>query len=228
MNARFAFRTGLGAAMLISLAATGFSAAPSTRVTPDITGIPSEQGWKLINRSAVLFDNDGSQAIRLEGESGTGFVRLEKLMFSDGVIEFDARGKNSVQQSFLGIAFHGTDPSTYDAIYFRPFNFTSTDPARRAHAVQYISHPAQTWQKLRTEHPGQSEKPVNPVPDPDDWFHVRVVVAAPKVSVYVNDATLPCLTVDKLNDRKTGWIALWTDVRGGDFANLSLTLRNKP
>jgi len=205
------------------LSAPPLVSAESQPIAPDLAGAPSEHGWKLVNRSASLIANDGGPVLRLEGQGGTGFVRLENFTFADGVIEFDARGRNVVQQSFLGIAFHGSDEKTYDAIYFRPFNFKSADAARRLRAVQYISHPVYTWQKLRSEHPGQYEKPVSPVPDPDGWFHVRIVVAAPKVSVFVNEATSPCLVVDQLSDRKRGWLGLWVDVAGGDFANLQLT-----
>jgi hypothetical protein len=62
---------------------------------------------------------------------------------------------------------------------------------------------------------------VNPVPDPNAWFHARVVVASPKVSVFVADAKEPCLVVNLLNDRKTGQVGLWVgNNSGGDFANL--------
>jgi hypothetical protein len=128
------------------------------------------------------------------------------------------------QQSFVGVAFHGVDGTTYDAIYFRPFNFRAEDPARRQRAVQYISQPAYTWQKLRTEHPGRYEQPVNPVPDPNSWFHVRVVVAAPTVSVFVDGATEPSLVVNLLSDRKRGRVGLWVgNGSGGDFANLKIS-----
>jgi hypothetical protein len=127
------------------------------------------------------------------------------------------------QQSFVGVAFHGVDDTTYDAIYFRPFNFRAEDPARRLRAVQYISHPTYTWQKLRAEHPGRYEQPVSPVPDPNAWFHVRVSVAGPKVSVFVNDAREPSLVVDQLSDRKKGLVGLWVgNNSGGDFANLAI------
>jgi hypothetical protein len=75
---------------------------------------------------------------------------------------------------------------------------------------------------LRQEQPGKFEKPVVPVPDPDGWFHVRIVVAWPKVNVFVNDAREPCLTVDQMSDRKRGRIGLWVDTGGGDFANLKI------
>jgi hypothetical protein len=190
---------------------------------PDLAAVASGDGWTLVNRSAAVIDKDGAPAIRLVGDGGTGFARLENFTLAEGVIEFDARGKNVAQQSFLGVAFHGTDNTTYDAIYFRPFNFKAGDPMRRSRAVQYISHPNHTWDRLRNEHPGRYEQPVAPVPDPDAWFHVRVEVAAKKISVFVDGAADPCLVVEPLRDRGRGWIALWTDVSGGDFANLKIT-----
>jgi hypothetical protein len=89
--------------------------------------------------------------------------------------------------------------------------------------VQYISHPAHPWQKLRADHPGQYERPVKPVPDPNAWFHARVVVASPKVSVFVGDAKEPCLTVNQLSGRKKGLVGIWVgNTSGGDFANLKI------
>ncbi len=210
------------AAGLLLLAAVPAAAQPQA-ITPDLAGIPVERGWKLVNRTATMIGKDVATAVHFEGTGGTAFARLENLQFGDGTIEFDARGKNVIQQSFLGVAFHGADAKTYDAIYFRPFNFRSADAARRLHAVQYIAHPVHTWQKLREQFPGKYEKAVSPVPDPDGWFHVRLVIAWPKVSVFVNDAKDPSLVVDQLSDRKQGWIGLWVDVNGGDFANLKIT-----
>jgi hypothetical protein len=207
---------------VMAVAATLAAAEPKT-IVPDLAALPGEHGWKLINRSAAIIDKDGAKAVHLEGKDGTGLVRLENFMFADGVIEFDVRGKNVVQQSFVGVAFHGADVKTYDAIYFRPFNIRSDDPTRRVHAVQYISPPTHTWQKLREQFPGKYENAVTPAPDPNGWFHARVVVAWPKISVFVNDAKEPSLVVNQLSDRKRGWIALWVDVSGGEFANLKIT-----
>jgi hypothetical protein len=207
--------------LCLSATISGFGADSST-LAPNLASAPGEKGWKFFNRAAHPLDKDGAPAVRLEGRGGTGLVRLEGVDFGNGTIEVDLRGKNVLQQSFLGIAFHGADAQTYDAIYFRPFNFKAPEP-RRLRAVQYISHPTNTWEKLRTEHPGTYEKPVSPVPAPDGWFHVRIVVASPRISVFVDGAVAPCLVVDQLSERKHGWIALWTDVSGGDFANLSIT-----
>ena len=60
----------------------------------------------------------------------------------------DIRGKDVMQQSFVGVAFHGVNNETLDAVYFRPFNFRSDDPVRKVHAVQYISHPNYPWHRI--------------------------------------------------------------------------------
>ncbi len=103
------------------------------------------------------------------------------------------------------------------------FNFRAEDPARRIRAVQYISHPTYTWQKLRAEQPGRYEQPVSPVPDPNDWFRARVVVASPRVSVFVNEGNEPSLVVNQLSDRKKGRVGLWVgNNSSGDFASLRI------
>jgi hypothetical protein len=151
-------------------------------------------------------------------------VVLRGVEFTDGVIEFDVLGQSGPPQSnFLGIAFHYVDEETHDAVYFRPFNFRADDPERKAHAVQYISHPKNPWYSLRKDKPGQYEKPVTPTPDGDGWFHARVVIERPTVRVYVNDAKEPSLVVGELSDRKGEGIGLWVGPgRGGHFANLKI------
>jgi hypothetical protein len=162
--------------------------AQQKAIQPDLPRLAESKGLKVLNRNVSVLNEGNMKGIRFSEGPGEGAAYIDVLEFADGTIEFDVRGKDVQQQSFVGLAFHGVDGTTYDAIYFRPFNFKAEDPARRIRAVQYISHPTYTWQKLRTEHPGLYEKPVSPVPDPNAWFHVRVVVASPKVSVFVNDA----------------------------------------
>ena len=161
---------------------------------------------------------------RLDARAGDGGALLDGVQLGDGVIEVDLRGKDVPQQSFLGIAFHVVDWTTYDAVYFRPFNFRAATEEQRSHSVQYISHPANTWQKLRAERPGQFEKAVDPPPDPNGWFHARIVVANGKVEVYVNGAATPSLVVDDLGEAKSGGVALWAgNGSDGAFANLTIT-----
>jgi len=182
------------------------------------------QDVEVFNRSVSSLSDGTKQGLRLSEHAGDGVAYLRGVEFGNGTIEFDVRGKDVQGQSFVGIAFHGVDSTTYDAIYFRPFNFRTPDPARHSHAVQYISHPTYTWQRLRTERPGVFEQPVSPAPDPNQWFHVRVVVASPKVSVFVGDAKQPSLVVDQLSDRTKGRVGWWVgNTSDGDFANLKIT-----
>ena len=191
---------------------------------PDLTKVVTGVGWQVFNRTASPIDVGKKKGVRFDERTEAGVAWLKDYNFKDGVIEFDVKGRNVLQKSFLGVAFHALDETNYDLIYFRPFNFKSDDPARRGHAVQYISSPNYGWQKLRADSPGKHEQPVQPVPDPDGWFHARIVIASPKVSVFVNGAKQPCLVVKQLNDRKEGSIGLWIGPdSGADFANLKIT-----
>ncbi len=199
-------------------------AAQTRTIEPDLAALSEGQKLKVFNRSVSSFIDGARKGSRLSENQGDGLAYVQGIEFANGTIELDIKGKDVQQQSFVGVAFHGVDGTTYDAIYFRPFNFKAEDPARRIRAVQYISHPTYTWQKLRAEHPGKYEKAVDPVPDPNAWFHARVVVASPKVSVYVGEAKEPCLVIDQLSDRKKGLIGLWVgNTSSGDFANLKIS-----
>ncbi|MEJ2082186.1 MAG: hypothetical protein P8Y94_08420 [Acidobacteriota bacterium] len=175
------------------------------------------------NRHVATLVEGERSGIRLDEAAGDGIVWFPATRLANGTIELDIRGRDLMGRSFVGVAFHGVDAETFDAVYFRPFNFHSPDPARRAHSVQYIAHPTYTWSKLRSEHPGQYEKRIESAPQPNGWFHARIVVAHPKVSVFVNGATEPSLVVDQLNDRGEGWVGVWVgNGSNGDFANLSI------
>jgi hypothetical protein len=206
--------------------AVGLSVAPRTiaqkkTIQPDLAALADGKGFKVFNRSVSSFSEGARKGVRLSESAGDGVAYLEGIDFTNGTIEFDVKGKDVPQQSFVGVAFHGVDGTTYDAIYFRPFNFRAEDPGRRSHGVQYVAHPTYTWQKLRTEQPDKYEHAVDPVPDPNAWFHARVVVASPKVSVFVGDAKEPSLVVNQLSDRRKGSVGLWVgNTAGGDFANL--------
>ncbi len=193
-------------------------------VQPDLAKLVAGNAWKIHNRTATAINEFGKSGVRFDEKEGDGIAWIPGVKFSEGTIECDLRGKNVLQRSFVGIAFHGVDEKVFDAVYFRPFNFKSEDAVRRPHAVQYISHPAHTWSKLRSEFPLKYEQPVKPVPEPDDWFHARIIVVKGNVSVFVNDAAEPSLVVNKLNARTDGMIGFYVATNsGGDFANLKIT-----
>lgn len=222
MNRRFFVISTLGS--MAGLNTVFPSLHQKKAIEPGLDVLVPEKGLTIFNRTATSFNEGGRKGLRMSEAPGDGVAYLRGIEFADGTIECDIKGKDVQQQSFVGVAFHGVDDTTYDAIYFRPFNFRAEDPARRIRAVQYISHPANTWQKLRAEQPGKYEKAVNPVPDPNGWFKARIVVASPNVSVFVNDAKEPSLVVTQLSDRKKGLVGLWIgNTSGGDFTNLRIT-----
>lgn len=191
----------------------------------DLTAVGKDPRWKVAGRTTSVVDMKGKHALHLGEGPGMGVVWLDGYDFANGVIELDVLGRSQpIQGSFVGIAFRVVDSQTHDAVYFRPFNFRATDSTRHSHAVEYVSHPQWTWQRLRTEHPGVYERAVVPEPDGDEWFHVRVVVERPKVSVYVDGRAEPCLVVDELSDRSHGSLGVWVgEGSGGYFANLRVT-----
>ena len=194
--------------------------------TYDLIKVLKENKSSAVARNASALNEGKYNAVRIDENSGEGLLWIDGVNFSSGSIEVDLRGKDVLQRSFVGIAFHGVNDSTYDAIYFRPFNFHSKDSIRKIHAVQYISHPEFGWKKLREEKNGIYEKAVTPAPDANGWFHAKIEVKNGEVVVYVDGAKKPSLSIKKLNERKSGKIALWVgDSSGGDFANLKITPR---
>jgi len=178
---------------------------------------------KVQNRDVSTATDGDRKVLRLDEREGDGIAWWPDLVMADGTIEIDIRGREDQGRSFVGVAFHGVDEETYDVVYFRPFNFKATDPVRQSHGVQYISHPTYTWNKLREERPDEFEHQVSPAPDPNGWFHVRIVVKFPDVRVFVDGNEQPSLEVKQLSTRKSGWVGLWVgNGSNGEFANLEV------
>ena len=148
---------------------------------------------------------------------------LKDVRFAEGTIKVKIKGENKPGSSFVGIAFNISDAKTYEAIYFRPFNFKNQE--RETHAVQYVSMPDHPWELLRSRFPEKYENKIDPAPDPDSWLDVKIVVKGKLISVFVNEATKPSLEVESLNSNPgEKAIALWVGNNSkGSFKNLSIT-----
>ena len=180
--------------------------------------------WTLHNRLASYSSEGDKKLVSLSEAERDGLMYLNQDWFSLGTIEFDVKGRDVAQKSFVGFAFQIQNDSTFEAIYFRPFNFMNADTSRRARSVQYICQPNFPWNKLRAEHPGVYENKTNPVPGPDDWFHVRILVETKTVSVYVNRATTASLVVNRLASPGIGKLGFFAGSNSnGSFANFSYT-----
>lgn len=178
----------------------------------------STDNSKVFNREASFDDN----VIHLDARENAGMLWLKDSNFENGSIELDIKGTNTPGRSFVGLLFHGLDDETYDAIYFRPFNFRN--PQKSSNSVQYISLPDHDWSILRKNSPGKYENTMNPVPESEDaWFHVRIEIDHPKVKVFINGSSVPTLEVDQLSKFKEGLLGFWVGHNSeGWFKNLEI------
>ena len=184
----------------------------------------TEKDFTVFNR-AMTFKTEGStQVIYLDDRDGIGVAWIKGEKFTNGSIEMDIKGRDMLQRSFVGVAFHGVNDTTYEAIYFRPFNFGVSDPERTVHNVQYIDLPKYDWQTLRTTHHNQYEKGIVPPPDVKQWFHARIEVHGDTISVFVNGSTAPSMTVKSITNPGGTMIGYWAGTTSdGSWKNLKIT-----
>lgn len=181
------------------------------------------QKSKAVNRTLKTIDSKNIKYLNISENKKEGLVWLDTKEFKNGSIEIKMRGKDELQKSFIGIAFHAQNDSVYDAVYCRPFNFVTKDSVRRIHSIQYVSHPKFTWKKLRDEKNAQFEKEINNPPDPNDWFIMRLYVKDNKIEAFINDSNKPSLIVNKLSNNNKGKIGLFVaDSSGGDFESIKI------
>lgn len=192
----------------------------------NLANLYGEGKLEPINREIEIVSNNTGTYLKILENKKEGIVWLPVKDFKNGTIEIEMRGKDIFQRSFIGIAFHGSDDSNYDAVYCRPFNFFAKDSVRRIHAVQYISHPYFTWEKLRKGKNAVFEKEIINPPNPNDWFKMKLLVDDLTVKAYINNSTEPTLIVKKLNNRTSGKLGLFTaDSSGGDFKAIQINYK---
>ena len=149
--------------------------------------------------------------------------------FENGTIEAEISGEPATAagqgaRGFVGIAFRIADvPTKYDAFYLRPTNGRADDQVRRNHSTQYISHPAWTWNRLRTEEPKKYESYVDLVPG--EWTRVRIEVDGVKARLFVHGAPQPVLIVNDMKQGSSkGQVGLWIGPGTiGHFRNVKVT-----
>jgi len=188
-------------------------------VKPDLS---VKVNFQTVNRTISLsIDENKSATVHLDARPNSGVAWISNVNFTIGTIEFDVKGKDLPQQSFVGLAFHRVDDSTYDAIYFRPFNFQAADTARKSHGVQYISLPKYDWSVLREKFPNKYEHQLMTRVDPNGWFHASIVVSKESIKVYVNKEEKPSLVVQPITDHLYGKLGFWVgNGSEGSFSNL--------
>ena len=212
-------------AILVFLSFSSFS---QESLAIDLHHLAKNKGIEVFNRKLSLINEKSRKGIRLSKDFGEGVAWLKGIEFSNGILEFEVRGENVKQHSFVGIAFHGKDDSTFDAVYLRPFQFEEAEEVLKNRAIQYISLPNFTWRTLREKFPGKYEHSIiGPVPDPNSWVRVRVVVNDDTITTYINGNKEPSLVVQKVTQVKNGAVGFYVaNTSGGDFANIKITKTN--
>jgi hypothetical protein len=178
---------------------------------------------KTVPKSAANSAIRKTDSIDRAGVNLQGNAWLKDVTFTNGRIDIDLRGKNVPGQSFIGLAFSAQTDSDFECVYFRPFNFESTDSLHRMHMVQYMSLPDHEWFELREHQPLVFETTISPAPDPAGWFHATIVADSDSVRVYVNNAKKPSLRVKRFKNHSGKKFGLWCSDLSGDFANLVIT-----
>jgi hypothetical protein len=212
-----------GGALIVGLVAAAPAPQPGPPKRIDLAKWFVAGKLRAVNRDITKLP-DRSDGLHMSERLDPGLVWIEGSDFTEGAIEVDVRGRDQFQRSFVGIAFHGKDDKTYEAVYLRPFNFRAQDPVRHRHALQYMAVPEFDWPRLREQFADEFERPVDASVAPTDWVTLRVVVQERTVQVYVGPDKMPALAARKLGSLNRGIIGLWTgNGSDGDFANLRIT-----
>lgn len=182
----------------------------------------SKDDLDLVNRE-ITSTNNTTNTLVLNSKKGDGVAIFKNLKFSEGIIELDLKGENKPQRSFVGIAFNIQNDSTYEVIYFRPFNFRSDKKIRREHSIQYIYKPEFEWRFLRENYTGQYEAEYPRQPSPDNWFSVSVKIDKNRIYVYDLETNTELLSVKRLTKQVSDKLGLWTGYNSkGEFRNLKI------
>ena len=181
------------------------------------------QQLDVINRNISDYDKAGGSAVEMDAQPGDGIAVLKDTDFETGVIEINLLGENNPGKSFIGVAFNIQNDSTYEAIYFRPFNFVAEEQIRKEHMVQYIFHPEFGWNRLRTERTGEFEAEILNPPNPDEWFAATITITPDRVQVHLPDSPGTVLDVPRLTTPASNKIGYWVGHNSsGRFDNLKV------
>jgi hypothetical protein len=176
----------------------------------------------VVNREITSL-NSSNNTLTLNRKAGDGIAVIKDVEFSNGIIELELKGENNPGKSFVGIAFNIQNDSTYEAIYFRPFNFRSDEKIRREHSIQYIYHPKYNWRHLRTNFKGQYEADFPRQPSPNDWFEIQIKIDSQNVYVYDKKTKTELFSTRRITHQISDKIGLWTGFNSnGAFRNLKI------
>jgi hypothetical protein len=141
----------------------------------------------------------------------SGLLQVKGPKFRDGTLDVDVASKPG--GLFVGIAFRIESEANLEIVYLRP---GASDTIEAMQYTPRLNGDA-IWQLLNSSH----EKARAHIPE-NQWFHMKLVVSGRTCTVYLNENTVPTLTVTNLRRGDSdGGIGLWALGGGGYFSNLS-------
>lgn len=229
-NANFyPFKSCLAAFMLLLLSTTAVWSQEVVTIGP----AKDQERLVPVRTSKTVETYKGKEAVKAIGKpnfSDDQFLKIDDLLFHNGIIELELAGLPSATASdqargFIGVAFRiDASNEKLECIYLRPTNARAEDQVRRNHSVQYVSHPEYPWHRLRKESPEKYETYVDLVPG--EWTKIRIEVQGEQAKLYVHGATQPVLIVNDLKHGadQQGAIGLWVGPgTEGYFSSVKVT-----
>ena len=129
MTCRWIKSLSSGCLFVIALGVGSVAWARGTVITPDLLRIEDAKSWRLINGDCQAATEGGKSVLHLGPKikattgSSAALALVEGVEFSEGTLELDLKGRGKIERCFLGVAFNVADGKTFEAVYFRPFNF---------------------------------------------------------------------------------------------------------
>ncbi len=179
---------------------------------------------------------DGHKVLRVTKDTAVKkvdeatFVRLNDIVFQDGVIEAKLLSRllptaSPQDRGFIGIAFRISEANDrFECIYIRPTNGRAEQQLRRNRSTQYFSFPDFKFDRLRKEAAGEYESYADM--GLNEWITLRIEVKKAGAKLFINNNPQPSLIVNDLKhgaDNK-GVIGLFVDVgTEGFFSELKIT-----
>ena len=180
-----------------------------------------KESLELLNNVIISIDEKSENTLTLDAKPQGGIALLKNSKFNSGTIHLELKGENNPGRSFVGVAFNIQNDSTYECVYFRPFNFKSAE--KKGNAIQYVSQPKNTWSYLRTNFKGQYESEYSNPPLADDWFAISLKIDANTVVVYDEKSNIELLSIKRLEKQVSDKIGLWTGNNSkGDYKNMRI------
>jgi len=164
--------------------------------------------------------------------NGEAYFRIPlSFNFYEGTIDVDIAAENNQyaddsSRAFAGVIFHQQLNDQSDIVYLRMLNGRLNNPPppspRIDRALQYMSLPQWTFDKLREQFPGKYETGADVAEK--RWVHLRLVVKNNTVSAFIDYATTPVVQqLPLLGANAPGWVALFVDdATDAYFSNLRI------